>query len=338
MLKHVRGMAFIGFLVAGAGFLAAQTKPADTVPAATTAATKPLNDLKITLMDGSMLQGKISVPDLAIDTKFGTLKVPVDEIQSFAPGLQSHSQFDQQLQGYINDLAADAFADREKAQSALMRLGPAVRPELERQLKTAENEKAMRLQKILEDFDTQAEEETEKPTSWIKDDVIVTAGFTIVGRITTPGFAITSNYGTLQVKLADIREAKRDVGSEPEEIHKSISVPGQTFANRSYTTTTIKLNKGDQVQITATGIIVMQNNDLQSTPDGGSNFGNIGGVMGGTLVGRIGESGAMIKIGSKASFTADHAGVLELGIASQGNYSNYSFTGEYQTKIRVLKK
>ena len=96
------------------------------------AATKPVSDLKITLMDGSILQGKISVPELTVDTKFGTLKVPLDQIQSFAPGLQSHTQFSQTLQGLINDLASDAFADREKAQAAIVKLGPSVKPELER--------------------------------------------------------------------------------------------------------------------------------------------------------------------------------------------------------------
>jgi hypothetical protein len=221
-----------------------------------------------------------------------------------------------------------------------LKLGPAVKPELERQLKASENEKAMRLQKIIEELDSQTEDEGDKPVSggWTKDDTIVTAGFTIVGHITTPGFALTSNYGTLNVKLEDVREARRDVGGEPEDIRKSISVPGQTFAQRTFTTTNIKVNKGDQISITASGIIIMQNNDLQSTPDGASNFGSSGGIMGGTLIARISDSGPQIRVGSKSNFTADRAGVLQLGIASQGNYSSYTFTGEYQTKIRVVKK
>lgn len=340
MLNRFRGAMMIAALFAGVGLALAQTQPAATTPA--NAATKPMGELKITLMDGSMLQGKISVPELTVDTKFGTLKVPVDQIQSFAPGLQSHKQFQQTLQGYINDLAADAFADREKAQLALLKLGPSVKPELEQQLKLSENEKAMRLQKILEEFDSGAEEDDVKPTYWMKEDVIVTAGFTVVGRITTPSFAITSNYGTLQVKLEDVREAKRDLFGEPEEIRKSISVPGIAFGQRSFTTTNIKLNKGDQISITASGTVVMQpwGSDQQCTPDGNSNYGNMNGIMGGTLIGRIGEGGTPIKIGSKANFTADRAGVLQLSIASQGNYSssNYTFPGEYQTKIRVVKK
>ena len=87
-------------------------------------------------------------------------------------------------------------------------------------------------------------------SSWTKDDVIVTAGFTVVGHITTPGFALTSNYGTLNVKLEDVREARRDIATDPEEIRKSISVPGQTFAQRTYTNTSIKLAKGDVVTLT----------------------------------------------------------------------------------------
>jgi len=43
---------------------------------------------------------------------------------SFAPGLQSHPQFQQALNGLVNDLGSDAFADREKAQQALMKSAP----------------------------------------------------------------------------------------------------------------------------------------------------------------------------------------------------------------------
>src|SRR5262249_47471398 len=138
MANRLRGI-FAGLVILASGLLMGQTKPAGDAIAPTSP--RALGDLKISLMDGAVVVGKLSVPDLAIDTKFGSLKVPVDQILSFAPGLNSHPQFQQALNGYIGDLAADAFADREKAQAALERLGPDIRTEVERQLKTAEAEK-----------------------------------------------------------------------------------------------------------------------------------------------------------------------------------------------------
>src|SRR5437762_2884612 len=81
--------------------IAALNLPAQTAPVAAPAATQPLSDLKISLMDGSLLTGKLSVSELAIDTKFGPLKVPVDQITGFMPGLHSHPKFQQQLDANV---------------------------------------------------------------------------------------------------------------------------------------------------------------------------------------------------------------------------------------------
>jgi hypothetical protein len=330
---HRLNAAVAAITLLAAGLVSAQTAP--------TAATKPLSDLKISLMDGSLLTGKLSVSELAIDTKFGPLKVPVDQILSFAPGLQSHLQFQQTLNGLVNDLGADAFADREKAQQALTKLGPDIRGELDRQLKLidkATDERATRLQKILEDFDAMQDEDADKSHAWVGDDVIVTAGFTVVGHITTPGFSIAGNYGKLDIKMADVREGRRDA-AVPEDIRKTISVPGTVITQHSYIGTGIKLAKGDQVSITATGTITMTPfGNRQATPDGSPNVGSVNGMPNGTLVARVGDSGAMIKVGSKFTWTADRAGNFQLGIACPEDYSSYTFPGEYQVKIRVVKK
>jgi len=321
------------FTLLAAGLAGAQTASAP--------ATKPLADLKISLMDGSLLTGKFSVSELAIDTKFGPLKVPVDQIVSFAPGLQSHPQFQQTLNGLINDLGSDVFADREQAQQTLTKLGPDIRGELDRQLKLIEKEKderAMRIQKILEDFDALLDENADKSHAWVSEDVIATAGFTIVGHITTPGFTITGNYGTLQIKMQDIREGRRE-SAEPDEIRKTLAITGTAISQRAYINTGIKLAKGDQVTITATGTIILTPfGNRQSTPDGSPNVSSIQGMLTGTLVGRVGDGGTMIKVGSKFTWTADRVGTFQLGIACPEDYSSYTFPGEYQVKIRVVKK
>jgi len=78
----------------------------------------------------------------------------------------------------------------------------------------------------------------DKSHAWVGDDVIVTAGFAIVGHITTPGFSIAGNYGKLDIKMADIREGRREA-AEPDEIRKTISVPGTAISQHSYISTGI---------------------------------------------------------------------------------------------------
>ena len=332
----------LGLLVvlASGGFAAAQTS-APVAPSASAAA-KPVSDLKITLMDGSLLNGKLSVAEFAIDTRFGALKVPVDQIQSFRPGLQSHAGLQTSLTGLINDLGADTYATREKAQQAIMKLGPDIRGELARLVKTVEGERAARLQKIIDDFEAMRSDDDDpgQTAEWSRDDVIVTPGFVVVGRITTPGFAINSNYGTLQVKMEDVREGRRDA-AEPENLAKNVSVPGSTIQQRAYINTGIKLAKGDQVSFTASGSITLTpfGNNRQSTPDGATNVGvSYQGMQVGTLAARIGDNGTLIKVGSKLAWTADKAGVLFLGVACPDDYASYTFPGEYQVKIRVTRK
>jgi hypothetical protein len=313
-------------------------------PPAGAPATQPAG-LRITLMDGSAVVGKLSVNELTIETDYGTLKVPVDRIQAFAPGIHSHPDFEQKLNTALKDLSSEAFSDREKAQDTLVKIGPDLRRELERQLKTAEAEKQMRLQKILEEFETgDSDEESASSTrDWRTEDVIATPTFTIVGRITTTNFAVSSPYGTLQLNLADVREVKRE-NTAPEEIRKSLAVNGNTAAQRNYVSSNIRLNKGDQVWITASGQIHMTPfGNMQSGPDGGPNFGmqQPENIPGGTLIARISSGsskGDVMKVGSKHQFTASRAGTLEFSVAIPGDFGGNQFPGEYQVKVRVLRK
>jgi hypothetical protein len=342
MFNRTRLAAGAVTLLAFVGFVFAQTAPTSS-PATRSApsAARPQSDLKISLMDGSLLAGKLSVSELAIDTKYGPLKIPVDQIQSFAPGLQSHPQFAKKVSDLIDALSAPTYNDREQAQQDLTKMGTDLRGVLERELKNAVDEKQNRLQKILDDFEAlQGDEEIDKVRLWVQDDLIVTPDFTIVGHITTPGFSVTGSYGTVQIKMEDVRIGRRD-GLEPEEIRKNFTISGTAITQHAYTSTNIKLSKGDQVFITATGTISMTpwGNNAQSTPEGSPNFGSVGpGIFGGTLIGKLGESGTVVKVGSNLKFTADRGGVFELSIASPGDYQGNTFPGEYNVKIRVLKK
>jgi hypothetical protein len=286
------------------------------------------DNLKLYLMDGSVLAGKIGAQAIDVQTKYGTLKIPLSDVRSFTPGLASHTEFNEKLQQYITDLGADGFAEREKATEALRKMGPEIRPELEKALKTAETEKQARLTKLIEEIDQNkqgAGDDDAGGDTWMRNDTIVTPEFTVSGQILTKTFDVTSNYGALTVKLGDIKAVKRE---------------GQ----RNYENSNIRLSKGDVVQITATGSIVMQpwGSNSVSGPDGGNNYGMMqpGNFPGGALIARINQNGPLFKVGSKYSFTADRPGVLMFGIAMQNDYSGsgYQFPGEYTVKIRVIKK
>src|SRR5689334_7657695 len=72
--------------------------------------------LTFVLMDGTIFVGKPSMPDVTIDTEFGPLKVPVNEILSMTPGFQSHPDFERALRKHIEVLGAPDEAQRSRAQ------------------------------------------------------------------------------------------------------------------------------------------------------------------------------------------------------------------------------
>lgn len=349
-MMHARSIVAALVLLTGLALaVTAQTTPPATPPATPATApadapadAKPLGGLKIHLMDGSIISGKINLAQIEVETRYGNLQIPLEQVRLLTPGLESHPAFDQKIAALVADLGADGFAEREKAQQELLKIGSEIRGELERQVKTAEAERQTRLQKILDDFDAQREADEEASANdWLRDDVIVTNSFTIVGKIKTPSFQVASPYGSLAVKIADIRRIQRE-GREQEELRKNVVVSGSLIPARSFEVTTIHVNKGDQVFITAAGAISMTpwGGNMSSSPDGGPNFGfyQPGNIPGGALMAKISNSGTPFKVGSKYTFTAQQAGVLEFGIAIPGDYASYTFPGQYDLKVRVLRK
>ena len=302
--------------------------------------------IKLNLMDGSVISGKLEVKEIEVSTKFGKLTVPVSSIRSFKPGLDSYPDLKEEVEGLIERLGSEDYAERETARKTLARMGSKVEAELKRHVEDENAERVRQIKAILEELATveefSEEEEETSSQAWSRLDTVVTTDFTIVGNISPKSFKVTSQYGPLDIQLAHIRSAERDSGAKVA-IRKSLSVPGQNLAQLAFKNSGIRLQRGDRVSVTAEGSIIMTpwGNTTSSTPDGGQNFGIYQDqIWGGSLVARIGDSGKVFKVGSKNTFEADRAGTLQFAIAMQHDYGqgNYQFPGEYKLKIKVDPK
>ncbi len=317
------------------------TAPPPVVPAA-----NPIDPqtIKLFLMDGSVITGKLSVKDIQVKTTFGTLTVPVANIISFRPGIDSFPEFGQKINGLIAALGADDFNQREAAQKELQKYGPKVRKLLEERLKEDDNdERIRRIKKLLEEFDEMADDEDDwegdaNNKEWIRQDTVVTTDFTIVGTIVQKKFAVTSKFGQLAVNLGDIQRGQR-LQQAKEEIRKLIGVEGTHIAQRQFKNTRIKLEAGDKVYLTSDGTITMTpwGSNAMATPEGAPNYGWYinGKIAAGALVGRIGDSGTVFKIGQRYSFTAKKSGYLQLAIGMNPSYATQNYPGKYNVRIRV---
>jgi hypothetical protein len=281
--------------------------------------------------------------EIRIETLFGELNVPVRNIRSVTPGLVSHPTLAKEVSGWIADLGSSNYNDREKAQQSLVKMGATVRGQLEKHQSDNDIERRNRIKAILAEFDQAAEEmddSSERSASLREGDMIETTEFTIVGKIVPQSFVVTSAYGDLTVKLADIRRGQRDQGKS-DDVRRNFSVDSSHLAMRSALNTNIRIERGDMVTVTADGTLTMTpwGNNAVTTPDGAQNFGWFipGQIPSGALVGKIGND-SFVKLGSKSTFTADRSGVLQLAIGMQADYSENQFPGKYNVKVRVQRK
>lgn len=305
--------------------------------------------IKLHLMDGSLISGKLTMKDLLVETEYGNLTIPVTSVRSFTPGLRSHPELGKRIQRMIQDLGSSSFDEREAAQQELLKIGLPLRNELERRANDGDNERRTRIKNILAELDQLeddlSDDSDEQPDAdretYIDRDTIETVDFTLVGKIVPQSFTITSLYGPLTVKLSDIRKGQRDSARRDDE-RKSLQIDATHIVQRGYLQTTLRIERGDKVFISADGTINMTpwGNDSVSTPEGASNFGwyQPNRIAGGTLIARIGDNGQVFKAGTKHTFTAERSGILQFAVAMQQDFADNNFPGHYNVKVRIKRK
>jgi hypothetical protein len=298
--------------------------------------------LRLYLMEGSVVSGRLAVSHLQVETKFGTLSVPVDSIVSFTPGLNAHPELRQRIQQLIQQLGSNLAQQRDDAERELANMGLAVRAQLEAHLQDEDAERRTRVQKLLDELqDLETEEDLlDAPQELIDDDMVETTLFTMVGRISPQSFTVQTKFGELNVALSNIRRAERESADKPD-LRRSVSVLGDNLAGFNWKNSGIKVNRGDEVSIVADGRVIMTpwGNNQFSTPDGSPNFQWYlpNKIPGGALCAKIGAGEEPFKLGSRSTFVAKKSGILYLGVGMNPQFANqgYSFPGEYQVRIRI---
>jgi len=318
--------------------------PAGARPGA--AENSPARLMRLHLMEGSVVSGRLSTETVTVETAFGKLEVPVASVVSFTPGLDSHPAERKKIGRLIQQLGSNAAAERDAAERALTDMGKAVQNELARYSMDDDTERRTRVQKILAELEEVGDDDELDPLAarpWLAQDSLETNLFTVVGKISPQTFDLQTQFGPLKVAISDIRRGDRDTEQMPE-IRKKVHVGGENLVQLAMASSGVRLNRGDKVQITADGKLTMSpwGNNSFSTPDGSEQFQWFvpNQIPGGALVARIGTSGTVFKVGSKHTMTASKPGILYFGIAMNPQFASqdYNFPGGYDVKVRVNGK
>lgn len=322
----------------------AQTPASPPRPAlGSTPAPGVADTMRFHLLDGSIITGRPTVKELVVETSYGTLKIPLTELRGFRPGLDSHPDIAADLTTQVQKLGAVDAKERDAAQEALQKLGPAYRGEIEKFAEDTDFERKTRVQAILEHYDAMDQEALDQgddaPERVIAADTIDALAFRATGRIATRSFDIASAYGNLTLRIADIHKAERDLVQAREALRRLFQVDATHLVPSRMKATAIRLRRGDRVTVTASGTINLTpwGNEATVGPEGSSNFGGWfvpNQIPHGALVGRVGN-GEPFKIGAKTTFVADRAGALELGVAIMPNYARQQMPGQFDVRLVV---
>jgi len=268
--------------------------------------------LRFEMWDGTVVSGIVSIPAIDVETEFGDLKIPIERLVDFRPGLVSLPELRSKVELLVEQLGDREFRTREAAHRELVGMGPMLMQMFSDLDDGGDAERKKHLTKIKEEVQSMMDEQEEEDGSPVDSGVsngdrIQTPEFAIVGKIVQEEFQVKSKIGDLRILLADL-------------------------------STKIRVSKGDKITISASGIVQWTNWSQTASPDGLPNQGNWNGLSNGSLAARIGADGKVIGVGSDNKFTAEKSGILYLGIAMPDNYVNntgYRWTGKFKAKVKV---
>ena len=284
-------------------------------------------DHEIQLRGGTILVGRLKTMQWKCRTVFGELSIPVGEMKRVQFGRKSDPERVAKVARLIADLASANPDRRSFAVAALREEGNFAAPELKAAAeKNADPEVKRQCDELLKAL------KIKKKDFPRDDDRVETLRFTFDGTVMQKTFEIhVKELGPVSVSRKDVLEIRIH---RPAQVHEFKVTGENTPRANKWLDTKLTLRKDQRFRISASGSIMFPNwGGNTFTPDGAFNMGNWAGMPMGSLIGRMGPSGPMFKIGANYAGEPVGEGTLHLCLAMnvQGMPSN----GEYKVRIEL---
>ncbi len=286
------------------------------------------------LSDGSRIVGQMEAGTLAVDTAFGRLEVPVDQVLRLRVARCSDAATRREIAALVRDLSSQEFATRERATVELRKRGDAAAGMLREAAESADPEVRSRAGKLLDEYEaahpeTLAEENVEAPLLG-EEDELVTRRFTARGRLEAATFAVKTEYGDLRIPRSKVVFAS--LGT-PRTISRDFTLAGENTVHKPVATG-IRVSPGDCIKFAASGSIYFEDEEETCTPAGNTDWWGqeVAGHPGNALIGRIGN-GPYFLVGESATVRVTRSGPLQLCLAYSGSVGGAQ--GKYEAKVVV---
>ncbi len=205
------------------------------------AASQEERTVQVEFTDGGKLQLVLEFDQLKLESPYGMLHIPVEEICELEFATRLPRGISKKIDEAIFGLGSVDFATRESAQNELLKLGEKAYPALVLATKHADLEVAQRAQELV----VKLRDSLPADKLVVRDnDVVTTAHSKIAGKIHDETLSVdTAQFGLQQMKLSDVLvmrstrsspaiEAVANVEPDPGSLSGVRAEVGKTFAYR----------------------------------------------------------------------------------------------------------
>jgi hypothetical protein len=299
------------------------------------------DEAEINFANGSTVRMCLLQEKIEVLTRYGKLEIPLAEIQRIEFGVHLTPDVAKKVDAGIAKLSSAQYAEREDGTRELAALGAGAYPALLKAAKSGDQEVVRRSEKILADLRSRI---PEKDLRSREEDVIVTPGFTVVGKIVTQALKGKSEYfGSVQLRLPQLRHLRQL--HNPGEIQLAIDAAQYGSAHGQWMDSGLSVENNTSLLITVSGTIDIYPQTPGQYVSSAKGYGNVLIAPGakvtptqtnlrnysGALFGRVGDSGDAFYIGDRYEGAVGREGRLFLHIVPSP-WNNAS-SGSYQVKI-----
>ena len=300
---------------------------------------------KLTLRDGSVYNGSISIKSVDLQTEYGKLAIPLKNVSSIEVGLSPDRSNKAKLENLIVQLSNEIEETRKIAYDELLKIKPAEIYVLTDYLYSDKYIPAVDNLWTLGQLISELKSKLNLDDNIQEKDIISIDGQYMMGGIFTfPSVEIKTEFGALTIPKEKITKIEVTyVPSTGNESSKIINLPASKYisgnANGGWFRTGINVTKGQRISMTATGEVTLASlSNAKYTPNGAtgieSSYLGTGSTYPtyGQLVYKIGETGQIYTAGAKFNGAITETGMLYISIYE--TVYNAANTGSYNVNIK----
>lgn len=282
--------------------------------------------------DGSIVRMTLMQENLEVETKYGKLTIPMGEIRRVEFGLHVPPDVNTQINQSIKRLASDVYKERDSASKDLVQVGHFAFPSLQRASRSSDQEVAYRAVSVIKQISERVAPDLLKLRD---EDVITTAEFTVIGKITSQTIKANSpHFGDVSLKLSELRTMHmRQHGGKLDLI---VDAAKHGSALDQWCDTGITVDAGQRIVVNSDGQVDLWPQgpgQYVAMPKGYNTAGKGGQFMAGALVAKIGDNGKAFYVGDRYEGSAGEEGRLYLLIVPSP-WNNAS-VGQFRVRIQT---